>query len=190
MCLTLARFLPVVTMPPDCDPTPQGKESVMRTLLAFSLLVVLATCQASATPPAEDEPCPSATVPGEGCAAFFIRPSIPLVLVRGYEESLCEALVEDALTEEEQQDFLMEFQATMAVKQAKIDLLRAIHQLETVEKKCKGTQAGDEAAELLKLLPQRKDLQPGQLATATAARKRATVARHSRVAPPAATTVK
>ena len=162
----------------------------MRTLLAFSLLIVLATCQVSAAQSAEDEPCPSATGPDEGCAAFFIRPSIPLVLVRGYEESLCEALHEGALTEEEQQDFLMEFRATIAVKQAKIDLLRAIRQLETVEKKCKGTQAADEAAALLKLLPQRKDLQPGQLATATAARKRAAVARHNRVAPPAAATVK
>ncbi len=162
----------------------------MRTLLACSLLIALATCQVSAAQSAEDQLGPSPPAPGEGFATVFVPPSIPLVLVRGYEESLGEALSENALTEEEQQDFLLEFQATMAVKQAKIDLLRAIHQLETVEKKCKGTQAGDEAVELLKLLPQRKDLQPGQLATATAARKRAAVAHRNRAASPTATTVK
>ncbi len=161
----------------------------MRTLLAFSLLIVLATCQVSAAQSAEDQSGSSLPAPGEGGAAILIPPSIPLMLVRGYEESLGEALSENALTEEEQQDFLLEFQATLALKQAKIDLLRAIHQLETVKKKCKGTQAGDEAAELLTLLPQRKDLQPGQLATAIAARKRVTVARHNR-ASPAATTVR
>jgi hypothetical protein len=162
----------------------------MRTLRACSLLIVFATCQVSAAQPADDPSGSPPLAPGEGFAGVFVAPSIPLVLVQGYQESLGEALSENALTEEEQRDFLVEFQATMAVKQAKIDLLRAIHQLETVEKKCKGTQAGDEAVALLKLLPQRKDLQPGQLAAATAARKRATLARHNRVTSPAATTVK
>jgi hypothetical protein len=187
--LTLARFFPAVTMPPDFDPPPKERSLVMRSLLAFSLLIVLATCQISAAQPAEGQSYPSAPVSGEG-TPFFISPSIPVVLVRGYEESLGDASSENALSEEEQQEFLVDFQATMAVKQAKIDLLRMIHQLETVEKKCKGTPAGDEAAELLKLLPQRKVLQPGQLTKASAARKKATVASRNQVTSPAATTVK
>jgi len=67
-----------------------------------------------------------------------------------------------------------------------------IHQLEMIEKKCKGTPAGDEAAQLLKLLPQCKDLRPGQTATATAtaSRKAATVAAHGRVAASEATKTK
>jgi hypothetical protein len=153
----------------------------MRNLLACSLFVALAANQAWAEDRSDCSPPPAA----EGCPSVFICPSVPVVLVRGYEESLSDALAENALTEEEQADFLVELQATMAVKQAKVELLRAIHQLEAVEKKCKGTPVGDEASQLLTLLPQRKDLQPGQAATATAtaSRKRASLAHHSRVAP-------
>jgi hypothetical protein len=164
----------------------QGKESVMRSLFACSLIVTLVACQALA----EDQREHSATPLGDDCSGVLIRPSLPLLIVASYEGSISDALDEDALTEDEQKDFMLDFEATMAVKQAKIELLRAIHQLEAVEKKCKGTPAGDEAATLLKSLPNRKDLQPGQLATATAARKRTTVARHARVAPAEATTVK
>jgi hypothetical protein len=39
----------------------------------------------------------------------------------------------------------------MIVTQAKIEPLRTIHRLEAVEKKCKGTQVAEEAAQLLKL---------------------------------------
>ena len=68
--------------------------------------------------------------------------------------------------------------------------MRIIHQLQVVEKKCKGTPAGDEAAQLLKLLPQSKDLQPGRTATAVASRKADTAAAHSRVAASEATKTK
>lgn len=157
----------------------------MRKVFAFSLFVALATCPASA----EDRRNPSPLLP-EGGPGICFHPSMPLMLVANYEGSLSEALDESALTEEEQQEFLADFQATMAVKQAKLELLRVIHQLETVEKKCKGSPSADEAAQLLKLLPPRKDLQPGQSATATAARKKATVARRGRVGPAEATTVR
>jgi hypothetical protein len=176
-------------MPPVFDPMPQGKESIMRMLFAITLFVVLAACQASAAPPSEDDPnsWPIPTVEGPVLA---IRPSIPLVRVASYEESLFEAVDENALTEEEQKDLLVDLQATMAVKHARVELLRTIHQLEAVENKCKGTPVAEEAAQLLKLLPKAKDLQPSQSAAATAIRKKANVARHSRVTPAEATMVR
>lgn len=152
----------------------------MRRLFAFSLFVALATCQASA----QDEPDPSSVPPG-----VCVRPSLSMMLVANYEGSLSEALDEDALTEKDQEAFLVDFQATLAVKQSRLELVRIIHQLEMVEKKCKGTPTGDEAAQLLKLLPQCKDLRPGRTATATASRK-ATVAAHGRVAASEATKTK
>jgi len=74
----------------------------------------------------------------------------------------------------------------MAVKQAKVELLRAIHQLEVVEKKCKGTPVGDEASTTVD--PAAAAQGPCSRAspaasTATASRKRASLAHHSRVAP-------
>lgn len=119
-----------------------------------------------------------------------IRPSVPMLLVANYEGSLSEALEESALTEEEQMDFLVDLQATMTVKHAKLELLRVIHQLEVVEKKCKGTPVAEEAAQLLKVLPQRKDLQPGQAPVTMAARKKSTAARQARVPAAETTTVK
>jgi hypothetical protein len=150
----------------------------VRKLLAVSLFVVLAACQVSAAPPSEydSNSWPFPTVEGP---VLSIRPNTPLVA--SYKESLFEAVDENALTEEEQKDLL---QATMAVKHARVELLRTIRQLEAVEKKCKGTPVAEDAAQLLKLLPKAKDLQPGQLAAA--ARKKATVAR--RAAPAEATT--
>jgi hypothetical protein len=152
----------------------------MQKVFVFSLLAALATCQASA----QDRPAPSP----EGYPG--VRPSLSMLLVANYEGSLSEALDEDTLTEKEQKAFLVDFQATLAVKQSRLELVRAIHQLQVVEKKCKGTPAGDEAAQLLKLLPQCKDLQPGRTATATASRRGTTVAGHGRVAASATTTTK
>ena len=145
----------------------------MRKLFVFTVLMTFAVCPALA----QDEPDPSAAPPG-----VCVRPSLSMLLVANYEGSLCEALDEDALTEKEEEAFLVDFEATMAVKQSRLELVRAIHQLQVVEKKCKGTPAGDEAAQLLKLLPQCKDLQPGRTATATASRRGTPVASHGRVA--------
>jgi hypothetical protein len=113
-----------------------------------------------------------------------------MLLVANYEGSLSEALDEDALTEKEGEALFVDFHATLAVKQSRLELVRIIHQLQVVEKKCKGTPAGDEAAQLLKLLPQSKDLQPGRTATAVASRKADTATAHSRVAASEATKTK
>ncbi len=166
---------------PIFDAIPQGKDSIMQKLFAFSLIVALAACPALA----QDEPDASAAPPG-----ICIRPSLSMMLVANYEGSLSEALDEDALTEKEEEAFLVDFEATMAVKQSRLELVRAIHQLQVVEKKCKGTPAGDEATQLLKLLPQCKDLQPGRTATATASRKGTPAADHGRVAASEATKTK
>ncbi len=151
----------------------------MRKVCVALSLVVLATCQALA----EEQGRPALPSSADGFPGVAVRPSFPVLLVANYEGSLSEALEESALTEEEQQEFLMDFQATMTVKQAKLELLRVIHQLELVEKKCKGTPIAGEATQLLKLLPQRKDLQPGQPAANT-------VARHPSATPAEASTVK
>jgi hypothetical protein len=113
-----------------------------------------------------------------------------MLLVANYEGSLSEAVDEDTLTEKEGEAFLVDFHATLAVKQSRLELVRIIHQLQMVEKKCKGTTAADEAAQLLKLLPQCKDLRPGQTATATASRNGTPVADHGRVAASEATKTK
>lgn len=124
----------------------------MRKPCVITLFVVLAACQVSAAPPSEYDPnsWPIPTVEGP---VLSIRPSIPLVRVASHEESLVEAVDENALTEEEQKDLPLDLQATMAVKQARAELLRTIHQLETVENECNGTPVAEEAAQLLKLLP-------------------------------------
>ena len=182
--LVLARFWLVVTIPPDILRNPARKGA--HHAETIRLLIV----------------CDTRHLPSFGTRSGPSRPYLPKVtqasaFARAFRCCLWpttrdrspEALDEDALTEKEQEAFLVDFEATMAVKQSRLELVRAIHQLEMVEKKCKGTPAGDEAAQLLKLLPQCKDLQPGRTATATASRK-GTPPGHGRVAASEATKTK
>jgi hypothetical protein len=72
-----------------------------------------------------------------------------------YARGLSEALVEGALTEEEARDLAAGFEAIVAARKARVDLLRTISLLERLEK-CKHKEAAEEARQLLGLLPQRK----------------------------------
>ena len=95
----------------------------------------------------------------DGCQEFQVVPPHENCVVVGamYAKGLSEALIEGALTEEEAQELAAGFEAMVAAKKARVDLLRTVALLERVEK-CKDKEAAKEARHLLSLLPQRKEL--------------------------------
>ena len=94
----------------------------------------------------------------EDCREFQVIPSHQNCVVMGamYAKGLSEALMEGALTEEEAHELAVGFEAMVAARKARVDLVRTISLLESVEK-CKDKEAADEARHLLGLLPQRKN---------------------------------
>jgi hypothetical protein len=110
---------------------------------------------------------------GAGPALYQPQPPAPnfAAMAQQYNQ-----LLSQTLTTEDYARFLKEYEATVRLAQARAALIRARAELEKVEQDHKDTKAGKQAAELLKLVPDKAKLaiqdplllpQPGEKATAT-----------------------